>query len=97
MFDLLRPLTKLTYVLAFVAFFVAANAALLYALSACTADAACVGTGGAAEVLTKMRQITGLFLPGNFFVCVQFMLTGVIVRRAYDYAVKVMDVTTKAS
>lgn len=97
MFDLLRPITKLAYVTAFIAFFVAANAALLYALSACTNDVGCIGTGGAAEIITKVRTIAGIFLPGNFFACVQFMVMAMLARRAYDYAVKVMTVVTAAS
>lgn len=97
MFDLLRPLTKLTYVTAFVAFLVAANAALLFALSACITDTACIGTGNAAGTLQKMREISGLFLPTNFYACIQFLLIATIAKRAYDYGVKVMQVTTQAS
>lgn len=97
MFDLLRPLTKLAMIAAFIAFFVAANAALLYVLSSCAQDAACIGTSGAAGVVTAIRTWAGVFLPGNFFACVQFMILGEIMRRAYDFSVKVMDVTAKAS
>lgn len=97
MFDLLRPLTKVTMVLAFIAAFVAANAMLLYVLSSCISSSACIGTGFTADVLTNLRKWGGLFLPGNFYACIQFMFLGEVTRRAYDYAVKVMDTVAKTS
>jgi len=97
MFDLLAPLRKLATVIAFGLLFVAANAALLYTLSSLISSSAVIGTGGASEVLAKLRAIAGLFLPGNFWFCIQAMFLGEVMRRVYDYAVKVMSVGASAT
>lgn len=97
MFDILAPLRKLATVTAWIAFFIVANAALLFALSACFTSAQCIGTGQAAEVIATVRKWSGLILPGNFFVCVQFMFLGMMMRRAYDFAMKLVTVSAVAT
>ena len=97
MFDLLGPIRKLATVTAFIAFFLAANAALLYALSSCFADVQCIGTGHTASVIAAIRKWGGMILPGNFYVCIQFMFLGLMMRRAYDYSIKLMEVSAKAT
>lgn len=97
MFDLLRPLTKWSMVASFLAFFVAANAALLYVVSGCLTSVSCIGTGGLATMLLAMQAWLALFLPGNFFPCINCMMISWVMRRAYDFSVKMMDVTAKTS
>lgn len=97
MFDLLAPLRKFATVTAFIAFFLAANAALLFALSACFADVQCIGTGHTANVIAAIRKWGGMILPGNFFVCIQFMFLGLMMRRAYDYSMKLIEVSAKST
>ena len=97
MFDLLRPVTKAAIVAAFIAFAIVANAALLYVTSLCLSSASCIGTGGAAEVTAELRKWSGAFLPGNFYACINFMVLAAVMRRLFDFTMKLMDVTAKAS
>jgi len=97
MFDLLRPVTKWAVYVAYFAAFAALNAALLYVMSACFRDAQCIGSGGASQVISSVSMYTGIILPSNFWFCLQLMATGYIFRRAYDYAIKLLDIAATSS
>jgi len=97
MFDLLGPIRKAATILAFITFFVAANAALLYALQGCVASPECIGTGNTADVVNAINLWASLVLPGNAYVCFQACIIGLTMRRAYDYSQKVMQISASAT
>jgi len=97
MFDLLGPIRKAATILAFITFFIAANAALLYALQTCLAATECIGTSTTAEVVNAIKLWSSLVLPGNAYVCFQACIIGLTMRRAYDYSQKVMAISASAT